>query len=144
MSPVTNSLIAEFVVDCSVTMAWCFEDETTLQTDTILDKLEHTSAFAPNHWRLEVANALRTAERRGRVAVEKSAAFLVILRALPITVDQETSERAWKEILHLSRLHHLTPHDAAYLELALRLGLPLATLDKELRQAAQTVGVTLL
>jgi len=138
------NVIADFIVDCSMTMAWCFEDETTPHTEAVLDRLEQATAFVPSLWPLEVANALRTAERRGRVSQEESESFLVTLRALPMTIDRESADRAWDDILPLARIHSLTPYDAAYLELALRIGLPLATLDKELRSAAQKSGVALL
>ena len=133
-----------FIVDCSMTMAWCFEDETTSQTDAVLDRLETESAFVPTLWSLEVANVLRSAERRGRLIQEKAEKFLVTLQTLPIFMDREAPDRAWDEILPLARIHSLTPYDAAYLELALRLGLPLATLDKELCLAAASLGVILL
>jgi len=135
---------AGFVLDNSVTMPWCVEDEVTPWTDTILERLEQTMAVVPMLWFLEVANVLRSAERKERVTQEKSESFFATLRALPITMDNQTTDRAWNETMRLARLHKLTPYDASYLELALRLGLPLATLDKELRQAALDSGVPLL
>jgi predicted nucleic acid-binding protein len=135
---------AVFVLDNSVTMPWCFEDEVTPWTDTILERLEQTMAIVPMLWLLEVANVLRSAERKGRVTQEKSNHFFLTLLALPINVDSETVNHAWGETMRLARLHKLTPYDASYLELALRLNLPLATLDKELRQAALASDVLLL
>ena len=133
-----------FVLDCSVTMTWCFEDEIAPETDALLERLEETTAFVTAHWPLEVANTLRGAERRARLTQEIAEKFFTTLRALSIAIDRETPDHAWGEIMRLSRQHSLTPYDAAYLELALRLGLPLATLDKELRRAAQNAGVMLL
>jgi len=138
------SLAAEFVVDCSLTMAWCFEDEATPETDAVLKRLRQSSAIVPAIWPLEVANVLRSGERRGRLTQTQTEQIIVDLESLSILVEPVEIGRALGHILPLAREHALTPYDAAYLELALRLGLPLATLDKELRQAAQGLGVTLL
>lgn len=133
-----------FVMDCSLTMTWCFQDESTPETVSLMESLEEMQAHVTTHWPLEVANVLRSSERRGRLTEADADFFLSTLRVLPIVIDRATPDYAWDEIMQLARAHILTPYDAAYLELALRLGLPLATLDKELRLAAQTLSVPLL
>ena len=130
-----------FVLDCSLTVAWFFEDETNAYAEAVEDSLEGAMAVAPSLWPLEVANALLVGERRKRATEAKAATFLVLLQSLPITIDDETATRAWRESLHLARAHQLSVYDAAYLELALRRGLPLATLDGKLKAAAAAVGV---
>ncbi len=97
--------------------------------------------MVPSLWPLEVANALLMGERRKRTTEAKVARFLTLLRSLPVTTDDETGIRAWQESLHLARVHKLSVYDAAYLELAVRRGLPLATLDDPLKAAASAAGV---
>ena len=140
----TTTSTTGFVVDCSMTMAWFFQDEATPETNAVLARLRQDGATAPALWPLEVANVLAGGERRGRITQADTAGFLTLLRSLPITVDDETPRRAWNDILTLARAHRLTAYDAAYLELALRLGLPLATLDTDLRAAAAALGLTIL
>jgi predicted nucleic acid-binding protein len=134
---------AGFVLDCSVTMAWCFDDEATPYTDGIRDSLADIHAVAPSLWSLEVANATIMGERRKRLDEARSQRFIVLLEALPIIIDHENSIRAFGDIVHLARAHHLTAYDASYLELAIRLGLPLACLDGKLKTAAVAAGVVL-
>lgn len=133
----------DFVLDCSVTMAWCFDDEATPYTDGVGDSLADRSAVVPSIWPLEAANAAIMGERRKRLDEARSQRFFVLLDALPITVDDETSGRAFSDIVHLARTHQLTAYDAAYLELAIRRGLSLACLDGKLKTAAQAAGVSL-
>lgn len=135
---------AGMVLDSSLTMAWCFADEQTEQTQALLARLGTEGGVVPSLWPLEVSNVLLVGERRGRVTPAQSAQFVATLRALPIMVDEETSRRAWDQILTLARQHRLSVYDAAYLELALRRGLPLATLDGDLQVAARSLGVVLL
>jgi predicted nucleic acid-binding protein len=97
----------------------------------------------PTLWPLEVANALLVGARRQRTTTAKVTQFLTLLRSLPITVDDETTGRAWQETLHLARAHNLSVYDAAYLELAVRRARPLASLDRRMRAAAAALGVTL-
>jgi predicted nucleic acid-binding protein len=132
-----------FVLDGSVTMVWGFEDEDDEYAEAILDRMPGLQAYVPALWHLEVANALIVGERRGRTTPADAAHFLAILGAFPITVDDETIARAWSDTMHLARAHQLSAYDAAYLELALRRGLPLATLDDRLKAAAAVVGVPL-
>lgn len=133
-----------FVTDSSVTMAWCFEDEASAYADAILDRLVVEEAVVPALWPLEVANVLLVGERRARLTAADSARFLALLASLPITTDDETPQRALREILSLGREQRLSAYDAAYLELAMRLGIPLATQDDRLREAANHLGVAVI
>ena len=130
-----------FVLDCSLTIAWFFEDETNAYAQRVEDSLPAISAIVPAIWPLEVANALLMGERRKRTTEANVTTFLGLLKALPIAVDDETDSRAWQESIQLARMHHLSAYDAAYLELALRRGLPLATLDDRLKNVADVTGV---
>ena len=132
------------VIDSSVAMAWCFDDEATDGTWRVLDRLEEETAVVPSLWHLEIANVLALAERKRRITAAKVAEFVDLIDTLPIEVDPETQGRALAQTLELSRAQHLTAYDAAYLELAMRAGLPLATTDRELRRAAAKLGVSLL
>ena len=135
----------EFVLDSSVTMSWFFDDEATAATDQLLDRLNSDGrAIVAAHWALEVSNTLLMAERRKRSTLAESSHFIAILDALPIETDQETVSRASTSIMELARAQGLTLYDSAYLELAMRRSLPLATLDKQLRAAAKKTGVPCL
>jgi predicted nucleic acid-binding protein len=129
------------VLDCCLTMAWYFEDEATAYTNAVRDSLTAESAVVPALWPLEVANTLVMGERRNRSTEAKAAKWLRILGALPIAIDTETPFHALDMILTMARQHQLTAYDAAYLELAFRRHLPLATLDGKLGKAAQALGV---
>jgi predicted nucleic acid-binding protein len=133
-----------FVLDASIALAWCFSDEASPLTTSLLEKLENQSAFVPQIWTLELGNILVGAERRKRITYAKISEFISLLNNLNINVDLETADRAFHEILALAHSEKLTTYDAAYLELAMRLGLPLATKDKELKSAAKRLGVELL
>lgn len=132
------------VLDASLTLSWFFDDEATPETEAVLDRASRTGAVVPSLWRLEVANALQFALRRGRISPEYRDASLAVLERLPIVLDLETDHHAWSRTLHLAERHRLTVYDATYLELAWRRGLPLATLDKALREAAAALDVALL
>ena len=131
-----------FVVDASVTLAWCFEDEATSQTEAILDRLSDDTAIVPALWELEASNVLLLAERRSRLTESQSARFVALLGQLPIHVDSASVDMG--AVLATGRRHALTAYDAAYLVLAEREGVALATVDTKLRSAAQAVGVTLI
>lgn len=133
-----------FVVDCSVAVTWCFEDEATAEGDALLERMQEEGAAVPALWHLEIGNVLLQAERRGRITPADQAARIELLRKLPVDTDAETTARALTEILSLARAQRLTTYDAAYLELAARRGLPLATKDRELQDAAAQLGVTVL
>ena len=130
-----------FVIDSSLAVAWHFEDESDAYADAVEDALAVSAALVPSLWPLEVANALLMGERRKRTTEAKVSQFLALLHALPIHMDDETTSRAWHDSLQLARAHTLSVYDASYLELALRRGLPLASLDKPLKKAATAVGV---
>jgi predicted nucleic acid-binding protein len=133
--------VEEFVLDGSVAVAWYFKDEADPYADAVAACFPGERAVVPSVWPLEVANAVLMGERRKRSTEAQAAKWLAYLHSLPVTVDDETSARAWSDVLSLARAHKLSAYDAAYLELALRRGLPLATLDDKLKAAAQTVGV---
>jgi len=135
---------AAFVIDCSITMAWCFSDEATPATANVQDRLEKETALVPAHWFLEVTNVLAMAERRRRITPQKSAAFLALLETMDVEVDHNTPARAFAHLLPLCRSHGLTAYDAAYLDLALRRQLPVASLDDDLRAGAKSLGVQVL
>ncbi len=131
------------VIDCSIVMAWYFTDESDPYADRVARQLPDRVALVPLNWPLEVANTLLIGERRKRSTQTQAAKFIRNLSALPITVDDETNLYAWNTILSLARDQNLTAYDAAYLELAIRRNLPMATLDDKLKTAAQAVGVPL-
>ena len=132
------------VLDASVTMAWCFEADATPYTEQILERMEQgEDAWVPALWKLEVVNALLKAKRRGRVTVERAKEFLGELRGLAIQVDNECLVKADSEIFQLGLEHQLSSYDAAYLELAQRRNLPLATDDNNLALAAKAKAVLL-
>ena len=123
-------------------MAWCFREEASSYAESVLQSLSAAEAVAPSLWPLEVANVLLVGERRHRITPADSSRFLALLGTLPITVDPETSRRALDSILSLARVHRLSSYDAAYLDAAMRHGLPLATLDDGLKKAAKSIGVS--
>lgn len=134
----------DFVIDNSVVMAWCFKDETSQYADHILDRLEDSTGFVPSIWPLEVSNVLLVAERKKRISEAGSTRIIALLSDLPIIVEQEPPERMIKEIFTLARKHKLSSYDASYLDLAMRKGLPIATLDKNLLAAAKRSKVLIL
>lgn len=127
-----------------MTMGWCFEDEKDDSSEAMLDLLVTWGAAVPSIWSFEVANTLLVGERRKRITKLDSSNFLSFLSALPVTVDDSSTERALGPILALAREQGLSAYDAAYIELAMREGLPLATLDKALKRAALSFGVSVV
>jgi predicted nucleic acid-binding protein len=133
------------VLDASVPLAWCFEDESAALPERLLDVLETgTEMLTPSIWPLEVANALLMAERHKRITNAQATAFLQRISKLPILVESISPNRAFEHILQVARQYELTEYDAAYVELALRKALPLATLDAKLRRAAHSAGLRLV
>jgi predicted nucleic acid-binding protein len=132
------------VLDSSVTLAWLYSDELTEPVRLVFDRVTSARAWVPSLWRLEVANALHMAVRRKRVDAAFRDASLADLAQLNIAADPDTGAFAWSTTLQLAQSHQLTVYDAAYLELAQRMALPLATLDRDLRNAGQAAGVALL
>ena len=133
-----------FVLDCSVTMAWVFPDEATEVTNRLRDSLVDGKAFVPSLWPVEVGNVLLVATRRGRVRVDEWPEIRANLEALPIETDPVATSRVWGASLELAETHQISVYDAVYLELAVRLQLPLATLDRALVAAARVVGIEAL
>jgi predicted nucleic acid-binding protein len=136
--------VSGLVLDASAVLAWCFEDEGGAEADALIEHVAADGAAVPVLWPLEIANGLVSGERRGRIKPAESAAFVAMIEELPIVADPTTGARALHETISLAREHRLTAYDAAYLELAMRLSLPLATGERGLRAAARRVGVDLL
>jgi predicted nucleic acid-binding protein len=130
-----------FVLDGSVTLAWLFQDEKDPYADAIVAKLPHLEMLVPRLWHLEVANVLLAGERRKRWSQADTTSWLSFLSGLPVVVDSVTESQAWSDTINLARQHGLSAYDAAYLEIALRKKVPLATLDTRLEAAAIAVGV---
>jgi predicted nucleic acid-binding protein len=129
------------VIDASLTASWHFEDERSAAAEAILESLEHDAAYAPLIWWFEIRNVITLGERRGRATHEQTAEFVAFLSQLPIGIDSLPDDN---RVMTLARRHRLTFYDAAYLELAQREAIPLATLDKELVAAARAEGVALV
>ncbi len=132
------------VLDSSAALAWSFVDETTPAIDDVMGQVAAVGAVVPALWRLEVANVLQIAVRRRRITAHHRDSALTILGAMDIRTDPETDRYAWSTTLRLADRFGLTVYDASYLELAQRLSLPLASLDRALRVAAIGAGVDLL
>ena len=132
------------VLDSSATLAWIYSDETTDPIRRLFDAVADEGAVVPALWRLEIANSLTVAVRRGRIDANFRRAVLSDLALLDITTDDHTDVHAWGETLSVADRFQLTVYDAAYLELAQRRNLPLATLDRELRVAAKSLGLHLM
>ena len=136
--------MSETVLDFSIALTWCFEDEATSETDALFERVRDEGAVVPGLWHLELGNVLLQAEKRGRIGANDIAARFDLIAELPISVDQETTVRAWRETLATARGERLAVYDAAYLELAERRRLPLMTLDGGLAAAASRRGVVVL
>ncbi|MXW19134.1 MAG: type II toxin-antitoxin system VapC family toxin [Gemmatimonadetes bacterium] len=130
-----------FVLDCSVAMSWVFPDEATDATDQLRESLVDGRAFVPALWPIEVANVLLVATRRQRIDRTEWPRIARNLEALPLVIDPVSTSRIWGEVLDVARTHRLSAYDAMYLELAIRMQLPLATLDRALATAARAAGV---
>jgi predicted nucleic acid-binding protein len=132
------------VLDSSATLAWVYSAETTEAVSDVLARVIEAGAWVPALWRLEIANVLEMGVRKGRTDAAFRDAALADLALLPISVDPETDRHAWGATVKLAARHRLTLYDAAYLELARRRSLPLATLDAELRVAAAAEDIILI
>lgn len=133
-----------FVLDASIALSWCFADEASAHTWSLLERLQEETAYVPSLWALEMSNILILAERRKRISYAHVVQSLELISNLSIQVDEETSYRAFHETIQLAYKEKLTSYDASYLELALRLGIPLATKDKALAKIAKKLGVSLI
>ena len=132
------------VLGSSATLAWIYLEERSEAIAGVFEQLIAAGAWVPSLWRLEIANVLEMGVRRGRMDAAFRDATLADLELLPIQTDPETEKHAWRSTLRLAERHRLTIYDAAYLELAKRRGLPLASLDGDLRAAAVAENVVLL
>ena len=132
-----------FVLDASVTMEWCFVDESDSYSQGVLEHLRRSHSIVPALWLLEVNNVLLMKERRGKLTQAGTGDFLATLKRLDIRVRYEETDRYSSKTLAFAREHKLTVYDATYLELAARQQLPLATRDKDLMRAAPLAGVPL-
>lgn len=135
--------MAEFVIDASVVLAWCFEDQADAYADLVLDCLPEGGALAPSIWPLEIGNVLVVAERQDLLTASDSERFVDLLRQLPIEVEAFSEQRMFESVPALAREQSLSAYGAAYLDLAVQAGLPLATLDQALRSAASSCHVPL-
>lgn len=133
--------LPRFVLDNSVVIAWCFENEAGPYADAVLESLREAKAVVPAIWPLEVGNVLLVAERTRRLTKAETARFLELLSGLPLSVEQESPGRMLTDILGLAREFRLSTYDASYLDLAMRSGLPIATQDKAIIRAARKCGV---
>jgi predicted nucleic acid-binding protein len=136
--------LTSFVVDSSVALAWILPDEHDARADALADALEGAPACVPPLWSLEVTNALVTAQRRKRLTDREAERLFKVLEALPIEFDSASPEHVAPAVFALARKLGLTAYDAAYLELAKRRALPLATLDSALAEGARKVGIPVL
>ena len=132
------------VLDASVALRWCFPDERAPSASSVLRALRSAEAVVPAIWPLQVANALLVAERAKRLPSADAARFLALLEGLEVHVEAPVLSRDLRETRALAKAYGLSSYDAAYLELAMRESLPLATLDKALTKAARKAGVALI
>ncbi|MGP6190540.1 MAG: type II toxin-antitoxin system VapC family toxin [Vulcanimicrobiaceae bacterium] len=133
----------KYVLDASVALAWYLPDENERYASMLLERIENSQLYVPPIWPVETANALLSAERRGRVSREEADSFIDSLRSLPIEIALESDLANMPSIVALARENGLTTYDASYLRTALGLGLPLATLDRRLQSAARRTGIAL-
>jgi predicted nucleic acid-binding protein len=134
----------DLVLDCSITMSWCFEDESNEYSDRVLEFLSHAHAIVPTIWPLEVANVLLIAKRKKRITEHQLRAFLKDLSFLPIKIDNSSTHRALDDVYEIAKQTHLTIYDAAYIDLAIKEKIPLATKDNALLKAARLMQVELV
>jgi predicted nucleic acid-binding protein len=134
-------MIDSFVIDNSVVMSWCFKDEISPYADAVLDRLQESTALAPSIWPLEVVNMLLVAERNKRLREADSVRFMTLLSQLPIVVEYERKGSMMNDLLALARANGLSSYDASYLDLAMRRGIPIATVDNRLIEAAEKADV---
>jgi predicted nucleic acid-binding protein len=138
--------VSRFVLDNTVTMAWCFAEEATDLSETLLRRLSDLtdSAVVPALWLYEVVNVTELAVRKERITAEKARAFLESLADLPIEIENPGVTQMFTFVRALASQYRLTAYDASYLELALRHGLPIASSDKALVKASRAAGVSLV
>ncbi len=132
-----------FVLDASVTMSWCYEDENAEAGRSILRRLREQRGIVPVIWRYEVANALLVGERRRRIEPKQLSRFLDLLESLDLEVEREVTPRPGQEMM-VGRRYGISAYDASYLQTAMTRSLPLATFDRRLSSAAESAGVSLI
>ena len=133
-----------FVLDSSATLAWVYPDEMTPAIARLSEQVSEQGAWVPTLWALEIGNNLLLAVRHGRIGADQRTQFIRLLRALNISTDPDTDRYAWLDTMGLAEKFRLTLYNACYLELAERLHLPLASLDRDLRAAGGALGLELL
>lgn len=131
----------DFVLDASIALSWCFPDESNAYADLVLDAIGPMTAVVPSIWAYEVANAMLVAQRHGRITEDHRIQVANMLNTLPIQTHDITLSHTLKDISSQAKAFDLTVYDAAYLDLAVRIGKPLATADRRLREAANRVGI---
>lgn len=136
--------MVRLVLDVSAVGAWCFEDDRTPASEALLARLPECELWVPGLFLWELANLLLMAERRSRISESDRSSFLSLIAQLDLRLDPADPTVIWHDVLSLAARHHLTAYDAAYLELAMRRGLPLASRDAALGAAAQAAGLDLL
>ncbi len=136
-------MLSAIVLDCSVAIVWCFEDETHPYAEGVLDRLDQMRAVVPALFPFEFANALLVGERRGRSGAEGTHRSFQLIRSLPISIDADFTPERMDRVIALSREYNLSVYDASYLELAIRQAVPLASLDQKLASAARKANVFL-
>lgn len=137
--------MSRFVLDASIVLAWCFPDENSALAEGIAERFKQgDSAIATSFWPHEVLNALLVGEKRGRISKDLVQSFLMDLAMLPVALQQTPAETVFQRIEPLAREYALTAYDAAYLDLCLGIGLPLATLDEDLSRACRSAGAGLV
>lgn len=139
-----ESRMTALVLDCSVTISWLMPDEKLDNSFKILELVAKKGVIVPAIWHLEVANVLLVAQRNRRITSEQRLSSLFILSELPISIDKSTSNHAWLETMELAEKYDLSLYDASYLELAIRLSIPIATFDKQLKNAAVKREITVI
>jgi predicted nucleic acid-binding protein len=137
--------LSSIVVDASITLAWCFADEQTPLALKVLERLRAgDQAHVPAFWSVEVLNSFLVGEKRGRISPDQTRAFLVDLEALGAIFDYASAEQVNGPVQKLCRDHGLTPYDALYVELAMRLKCPLASQDQAQRTVANALNIECL
>jgi predicted nucleic acid-binding protein len=136
--------VSAFVVDASVAISWCIEDEASPTTERLLDQAVENGIVVPALWLLEMANVLRIAEKKKRILAHTVDARLVQISEFIISVEDFDVQLVWTQVLDLARRHDLTSYDACYLVVAKEHALPLASLDKAMIKAAKAEGIRLL
>jgi predicted nucleic acid-binding protein len=136
-----TAIVNGIVIDASVALAWCFPDEASDYADRVLVALENQTAIVPSIWSVEVTNALLVGERRKRIQQPEERRFVELLKGLDIFEDGRPFAETMSNILPLSREYVLSAYDAAYLDVAVRHGVPLATLDGDLQKAGRAAGI---